>query len=87
MGAKKVLMIILFAVLLSSCQWGARTFGGTVEVRLPAGKKLVTATWKDADLWYLVRDRRQGEPVETLVFEESSALGIAEGKVIFYETE
>ena len=59
--------------------------GGKATVRLPKGQKLVEATWKEVDLWYLTRDRREGEPIETFTFQESSSFGVIEGTVTFIE--
>jgi hypothetical protein len=64
----------------------ARNFGGTLEVPLKAGQKLVNATWKDQELWYLTRDFREGEKAETWNFHEKSQFGIYEGTVIFKES-
>ena len=64
----------------------AKMYGGTMTVDLPSGKKLITATWKDADLWYLIRDAKVGEAPETHELIESSNFGIMEGKIIFKES-
>lgn len=63
----------------------AKQFGGTAKIELPAGKKLVVATWKDQSLWYLTRDRRSDEKAENYTFQEESSFGMVEGKVIFIE--
>ena len=83
---KRVLTVLFFILLFGGCQWGTRTFGGTTEIKLPPYEKLVTATWRGSDLWYLTRPMRPNDNSEILIFRESSALGIAEGKVIFYES-
>ena len=56
-----------------------------MSVSLPAGTKLENATWKDEQVWYLVRPRRPGEPVETHTLHEVSRYGLLEGKVVFQE--
>jgi len=63
----------------------ARNFGGTQTIDLPAGKKLVNATWKETNLWYLLRPMQNGESPDTLNFIESSAYGMMNGAVIFIE--
>lgn len=63
----------------------AKKWGGTTTVNLPKGKKLVNASWKDGDLWYLVRQAKPGEAPETLEYLEESNMGMYEGKVIFIE--
>jgi hypothetical protein len=83
----KLLPLVAILALAPACtqQERAKSFGGTAEVVLPQGTKLVGATWKETQLWYLTRPRREGEVAETLTFEESSNFGILEGKVIFKE--
>lgn len=86
---KKFMALILIVVcfMVSACNENmvTRSFGGNMNVNLPAGKKLVTATWKNADLWYLTRDAKPGEKPEVTVFQEQSAMGVAEGRVTFIE--
>lgn len=85
---KKVLgLLLLSAFLLTGCTQNqrAKSFGGTAKVYLPEGKKLVEATWKGEELWYLMRDRREDEKPETYTFKEESSYGVMEGTVIFYE--
>ena len=83
-----VVVLALVSTAITGCtsQDAAKEFGGTVYIDLPAGKKLVVATWKNgSNLWYLVRDRREGEKPETHEFLESSNYGFFNGKVIFRE--
>ncbi len=65
----------------------ARQFGGTAHETLPAGQKLLVATWKQDSLWVLTRTMRAGEVPETYEFRESSSLGVVEGKVIITESK
>lgn len=84
-----VLAVVLFAV------WGfqlsctekerARSFGGTTDVVLPAGQKLVTVTWKEASLWYLTRPMHEGEVPELYTFREDSPYGMQQGTVHLQE--
>ncbi len=81
-------IILIFAgFLLFSCTENqrAKKYGGTATVKLPEGTKLIEATWKGDDLWYLYRPRREGELIETYTFKEESNFGVMEGKVIFKE--
>jgi hypothetical protein len=83
-----VLCIALFgSVVFSGCtaQERARSFGGTAEVKLPAGRKLITVTFKETDIWYLTRAAKPDEKPETYEFTESASWGILEGKVIIRE--
>lgn len=65
----------------------AKSFGGTANVSLSAGQKLVTATWKDQELWYLTRPMRSDESPESYTLSEESSWGMIEGKVIFSESK
>lgn len=73
--------------LLSGCTQNtrARAFGGTATIDIPAGKKVVNATFKDHDLWVLERNAKPGEKPETLTFKEYSSFGILQGTVIIVE--
>lgn len=64
----------------------AKSFGGTMEVKVQQGKKVVNATWKDSEFWYLVRDMRPGEKAEKWEFLEKSGWGTVEGKVVLIES-
>lgn len=78
-------LLVLALGLACTDQQRAREYGGTAEVVLPAGQKLVIATWKDDNLWYLTRPMRQDEKPEIYEFTESSSFGVFEGKVIIKE--
>ena len=78
-------LLLVTALCVTGCNYAARNFGGTVTVDLPAGEKLVSATWKESDLWYLTRPMKAGEEPETLHLRESSSLGMANGTVVFKE--
>lgn len=87
---KLMLVATVAAVLsLSSCTENARAkgWGGTATVDLPPNTRMVNATWKDQDLWYLVRPMREDEVAETSTLHEQSSFGVIEGKVIFKETK
>ena len=86
MKSIKILAIILVTTLTSCTEkQRSRSFGGQFEVKLPKGQKLIEATWKGKDLWYLTRQRREGEPIERYLFKEESSFGVLEGSVIFKE--
>jgi len=83
----KRILVILFTVLcLTSCeQTITRNFGGTTTIDLEPGEKLVEATWKEDNLWYLVEPMDSDYVPKTKVFKENSLYGALEGKVIFVE--
>lgn len=60
-------------------------YGGTANVDLPPNTKLVGATWKGNNLWYLYRPSQPGETPTTVTLQEESNLGLVEGKVVFTE--
>ena len=89
---KFITTIILFTILccvFTSCtkQYMAKELGGTVTINLEPGKKLVEATWKENHLWYLVEDMDSDYVPKAKVFQESSSIGLLNGKVIFIETK
>lgn len=83
----KLLLAALVTILFCSCtaQERAKNWGGETEFKLPKGEKLVSVTWKEAQLWYLTRPSREGEKPEVLTFQEDSNFGLLEGKVTFIE--
>ena len=85
---KKLITILVIALMSLSCteQIQTKTFGGSMTVELPKGKRLVIATWKDNNLWYLTRDFKEGEEATVFEFTESSSFGQFEGTIIFKET-
>jgi len=87
---KKIIIILLTTIIcvFTSCtqQAVSRQFGGTVTIKLDPGEKLVEATWKDDNLWYLVEPMDSNYIPTTKVFKENASFGIMNGKVIFIET-
>lgn len=86
---KKTILIILFALSIGACTENqrARNFGGTEKIILPKGERLVTATWKQNNLWYLTEQMPGGYTPQTRTFKEKSSFGAMEGTVIFYESK
>ena len=83
---KKLIVILLMFLCLTSCDQSiTRTMGGTTKIKLEPGEKLVEATWKGDDIWYLVEPMDSDYVPKTKTFKESSRIGVLEGKVIFYE--
>jgi hypothetical protein len=85
----KFLFLGLGLILMASCTENqlAKGWGGTATVELPVGEKLIEATWKDEQLWYLTRPMREDESPETFKFQEKSSYGVVEGTVIFKESK
>lgn len=84
---KKLALVFAMLAAGAGCteQMRARSYGGSASIALAPGVKLVTATWKESDLWLLTRKAKQGEQPETYTFKESSSMGLLEGTVIIQE--
>ena len=84
----RLFVVIILAVIMCGCQQTiSRKYGGTTEIRLEPGKKLVEVTWKENNLWYLVEPMEPNYTPKAKEFIESSNYGVFEGKVIFYESK
>lgn len=88
---KKIFSIalVMMALVVSSCtdNQRARMYGGTMKVELPKGQRLVEATWKNHNLWYLTEPMDSDYIPKIKTFKEDSNFGIVEGDVIFIETK
>lgn len=82
-----LLSIVVVSFLASNCTQNqrAKSFGGKAEITLPQGQKLLVATWKDDNLWYLTRPVRSDENAETYEFQEASSFGLLNGTYIIHE--
>jgi hypothetical protein len=90
MFARKLVSYLCLATaitLFTGCtpQSRGRSFGGTAEIQITPGFKLVNVTWKGDDLWILTRHREEGENPTTYVFAESSSWGALNGKIKIIE--
>lgn len=83
----KLLSLLLIAGVLTSCTENqmAKQFGGTMTVDLPPNTEFVNATWKNDELWYIYRPRKEGESIDVITMQENSNFGLVEGKVQFNE--
>ena len=84
---RNILIIIICTVLFTGCKTGARRFGGEAEIVLDKNQKLLMATWKDNNLWYLTEEMDSAYTPKKKMLIESSNFGILEGKVIFIESK
>lgn len=80
-----ILMTILFFISCTENQM-ARKFGGTAEIKLPRGEKLLMVTWKETNLFYLTEPMDSNYIPKTKIFREDSNYGLIESKVIFIES-
>ena len=84
----KKLLIGISVLMLTSCQAVTRKIGGTTEIKVEKGYKVIEATWKDdGDLWYLIEPMEDDYIPKEKKFVESSIYGVLEGKVIFIESK
>lgn len=86
---KKIYLFLGLLTILSfsSCteQERARNFGGKIEVEVPTGYKVTSATWKETELFYFLEPMEEGYVPQVKKFVESSSYGIWESEVIFKE--
>lgn len=88
---KKIFMAIALclvcALTFTSCteQFRVREFGGKIEIEVPAGYKVTSATWKEAALFYFLEPMEEGYVPKKKKFVESSSYGIFESEVVFKE--
>jgi hypothetical protein len=86
---KKIYLFLSILTILSfsSCneQYRARAFGGKMEIEVPAGYKVTSATWKEAELFYFLEPMEEGYVPKNKKFVESSCYGILESEVTFKE--
>ena len=85
-NAKFLCVLFVFVAVGCTQNSRARSWGGTAKQNLPAGQKLVTVTWKAADMWILTRPMRAEEIAETYTFNESSEYGMVQGTVVIVES-
>ena len=84
---KKLILLAFAALMMVGCeQYASRQAGGTLTIKLESGQKLIEATWKESDLWYLTEPMDSDYKPKTKVFRENAVFGILEGKVIFIES-
>jgi hypothetical protein len=83
---KPLITILLAVIVFSSCTDNirARAWGGTQDITLPSGQRVVNVTWKEADLWVLTRTDTTTKP-STYTFAEKSSWGVLEGQINLIE--
>ena len=85
---KKYLFLLIALVARCSCTQNqmARTYGGKMTIELPKGEKLINATWKEANLFYLTEPMEEGYIPKSKKFRESSNFGVWESEITFVES-
>ena len=77
---KRLFVLFIVAIALVSCTDNqiARSFGGTETIKLLPNEEFVNITWKQDNLWIIVKDKNTGN----FYAREKSSFGAMEGKVI-----
>lgn len=60
-------------------------FGGTMEIKVEPGQKVMIATFKGNNLFYMTEPMDSGYIPKTKILHEKSGRGIIESKVKFVE--
>lgn len=82
-------MLAIMSAFFVSCTENQRVrhFGGKMTIRLPVGQKLVIATWKDSNLFYLLEPMDSNYTPKVKTFIEDSQFGMWESKITFIESK
>lgn len=77
---KKLILLSLVVVALMSCtdNQRARNFGGTETIKLEPNEEFVNITWKQDNLWIIVKNKNTGK----FYAREKSSFGVMQGKVV-----
>lgn len=84
---KTTIALVALLTVATSCteQHMARRYGGSMKIKLPKGEKLIMATWKESNLFYLTEPMDSGYVPKEKVFRESSNFGVWESEITFIE--
>lgn len=76
---KKLFLLLGLITIITSCTENqrSRSFGGEETILLKPNHDLITATWKQNDLWILTKDTL----TNICYFKEKSSWGILEGTI------
>lgn len=77
---KKLILLSLVVIALMSCtdNQRARNWGGTETFKLEPNEEFVNITWKQDNLWIIVKDKNTGK----FYAREKSSFGVMQGKVV-----
>ena len=81
------ILVLLTIIVLASCTKNIRTraLGGTDNITLLKGEKLVNMTWKNTNLWILTTSMDSTDTPKAYVFKESSSFRVFQGRINIYE--
>lgn len=80
-----LVMLLLFWIIYPDNK-RARVFGGTMEVKVESGQKIMMATFKGDNLFYMTESMDSGYIPKVKTLREKSNHGIIETTVKFIET-
>lgn len=82
-----IIMLVIGVILyFTNNNFKTKRFGGEMVIELPTGTKLINATWKDSDLWYLYEEVTDSTYVpHNKVLNEDATFGVLNGKITFIE--
>lgn len=80
-------IVSILAFWATECQAVTKSLGGNTTLKLKSNEKLEEITWKDDDLWYLIRPMTEDDVAETHTFKQSSNMGVFEGTVTIIESK
>lgn len=63
-----------------------REWGGSSEIRLEKGQRLLEITWKNSNLWLLTEPMDSDYVPKTKTFYEDSSFGLYEGTITVIES-
>jgi hypothetical protein len=85
---KSILALLFITILIITVgctdNQRARKWGGTENINLETGERVLNVTWKQDDLWILTK-QEPTKPPTTYEFREKSSFGIMEGKIVINE--
>ena len=83
-----ILAIVIIIAMFCGCTKNSRAknYGGSMTITLPKGQRIVEATWKNYDLWYLTEQMDSDYTPKKKVFKEVSQWGVWEGEITFIES-
>lgn len=73
-------ILVLSALINTSCtdNQRARNFGGTETIELLPDEEFVNITWKQDNIWIVVKNKKTG----VFYAREKSSFGVIQGKII-----
>ena len=85
---KKLLFLAVALLTMVACTENqrARNFGGTMTISLKPGEKLMMATWKGEDLFYLTEPMDSDYTPKTKTLREDASFGVIQTVVVFEES-